>query len=71
MSRERTREDWEHQREAAVLAFRELGALVRSRVEGVLREFGHSPAWLDVRMATGLYEDDLAESHGDAEDVFI
>jgi len=34
------------------------------------RRLASDPAWLDLCMVSGIYEDHLAESHGDAEDVF-
>lgn len=58
---------------ASLQAWAEIGETYRRVIGPVvesLREIGRSPVMLDLRMATGGYEEDLAESHGDAEDVF-
>lgn len=67
----RVAESWSERRDAAIGAFAALGKKWRAQMDLALMGLRKvHPLVLDLRMRHGFYGEDLAESHGDAEDVF-
>lgn len=69
-ARKKAEKDWARRRDAVVAVVETFGAAIGPQMEAI-RRIARSPVWLDLRMAAGGYEEDLAESHGEVEDVWV
>lgn len=71
---ERQRRRWQARKDAVIAAWEPVQRKMRRRVSEAreaMKKLSRSPAFLDMCMLGGVYEDDLAESQGDVEDVWI